>query len=199
MTLRLTRLEKMLPLADGDGSPSIQFLRLYNGAMVALEAAFNGLEDAVSAIAAAQAAADAANTAADNANAAAESVTSEQSLVTSFIVSGSFTPPLITADTLGNVTIATHDRQYGDTALNPTRTVDGDTIATGEVSPSVVRFYYDDPDREGGAVAYLFTVDPDPEPVQGGDTHSVGAVEIPAAGTNDGDYVRPPGFTPSLL
>lgn len=141
----------------------------------------------------AQDAADLAIAAAASADEAADAITSEQSLVNSFVTN--FTPPLIQADSAGNVTIADHDRQYGNPALDPTVAVDGDTIASGEVNPAVVRVYYTDPARAGGAVSYLFTVDPADPPVQGGDIHVVGAVEIPAAGTSDGGFVRPPGYT----
>lgn len=198
------RLRVGVPIAEKDGNPSSDFILKWQFSVELLEsvpaiqaqaaAAAASAATANAAAATANAAAAAAQTAADNANAAADSVTSESSLVSSFIVAGSFTPPLISADSTGNVTIATHDRQYGNTALNPSVTVTGDTIATTGANPDVVRVYYDDPTRAGGAVTYLFTIDPDPAPVQGGDTHSVGAVTIPAAGSQDGNFVQPPGF-----
>ena len=147
----------------------------------------------IDALADLDAATQAAQDAADNANAAAESVTSESSLVNSYIAN--FTPPVISADNTGLVTIANHDRVYGDPVLNPTVSVDGDSLSTGEPAGSIVRVYYNDPARAGGAVTYLYTVDPADPPVQGGNTHSVGAIEIPAAGSVDGGWVRPPGYT----
>lgn len=153
----------------------------------------DALADLDAAIAAAEAAADNAQAAADNAQNAADSTTSEASLVNSYV--SNFTPPVISADNTGLVTIANHDRVYGDSTLNPTVSVTGGNVATGQPSGAVVRIYYNQPSRAGGAVTYLYTVDPAPPPVQGGDTHSVGAVEIPAAGSVDGGWVRPPGYT----
>ncbi len=100
---------------------------------------------------------------------------------------------MIEADNAGNISIADHERQYGDPALNPDVSVDGDTLASGAAIGETVRVYYIDALREGGAVAYLFTIDPAPKPVQGGNIHSVGAVTIPAAGTAPGGGVQPPG------
>lgn len=175
------------------GNPTNEFLRSLNGAFRQLQKAQNATAAALAAAGIATAAAAAANTAAANAQAASDASAAETSLVNSFVTN--FTPPVIQADSAGNVTIANHDRQYGDTALNPTVSVAGDVIATAAANPDIVRIYYDDPTRAGGAVAYLFTVDPVDPPVQGGDRHVVGAVQIPAAGTSDGGYVRPPGYT----
>lgn len=135
---------------------------------------------------------DAANTAAANAQNAADQSMSESSLVNSYVAN--FTAPLISADSSGNVTIANHDRVYGDSVLNPTVAVTGGVIATGEANPSVIRVYYNDVSRAGGAVIYQYTVDPAAPPVQGGSTHSVGAITIPSSGTGNGNYVRPPGY-----
>lgn len=161
---------------DREGRPTIALMRYLNSA-------FRALTDAQNATAAALAAAGIAN-------AAAEAVTAESSITNSFPTN--FVAPLISADNTGVVTIADHDRQYGD---GTSVAVDGDTIATGEANPDIVRVYYDDEARAGGAVTYAFTVDPADPPIQGGDRHVIGAVEIPAAGTADGGYVRPPGYT----
>lgn len=147
----------------------------------------------IDALADLDAATQAAQDAADNANAAAGAVTSESSLVNSYI--SNFTPPVISVDSTGLVTIANHDRVYGDPVLNPTVSVVGDTISTGEPTGSLIRVYYIDPARAGGAVTYLYTVDPADPPVQGGDTHSVGAVTVPGVGSVDGGFIRPPGYT----
>jgi len=138
------------------------------------------------------AAVDAAQAAADGANTAADELKAETSLTGSY--PANFTAPLLSADDLGNVTIVTHDRVYGKPSLNPTVSVTGDTIATGEAAGSVLRFYYVDPSRAGGAVTYLYTVDPAAPPVQTGDTHSVGVVAIPVTGTTDGTDLKPPGY-----
>lgn len=151
-------------------------------ALAALEADVEGLDTAVTA----------AQAAADNANAAAAELKAETSLTGSY--PSNFTAPLISADDLGNVTIVTHDRIYGTPSLNPTVSVAGDVIATGEAAGSILRFYYVDPSRAGGAVTYLYTVDPAAPPVQTGDTHSVGVVEIPVSGTLDGTDLKPPGY-----
>jgi hypothetical protein len=193
------RLRDGVPIAKPDGNPSSDFILKWQTAMDLLESV-PAIQDAV---ANAQAAADAANaaaaaaqTAADNANTATAGAMAESSLVSSFIVAGSFTPPLISISSTGGVTIATHQRQYGDTTLNPTVSVTGTTISTTGVNPDVVRVYYNDPTRAGGAVTYLDTIDPAPPPVQGGNTHSVGAGTVPAAGTQDGNFIQPPGFVP---
>lgn len=176
--------------------------RYWDSAMTEIEKTLNAIlaipliEDALAdldtAIVAADAAAAAANAAAVTANNTATSITSESSLVNSF--PDNFTAPLVSADNLGNVTIATHDRVYGDSVLNPTVSVIGTVLATAAVPTDIVRIYYNDATRVGGAVTYLFTVDPAPPPVQGSDVHSVGAVEIPAAGTLGGKSVTPPGY-----
>lgn len=185
-----------MPIVDPDRTASPQHVLEWQMLVEMLEQVpeiQNALANLDSAVAAADAAAAAAQAAADNANAAAEASASETSIVNSFVTN--FTPPVVQADDAGNVTIGNHQRQYGDTALNPTVNVTGDMVATGAVNPAVVRIYYSDPSRAGGAVTYQFTVDPADPPVQGGDVHVVGAVEIPATGTSDGGFVTPPGFT----
>lgn len=153
------------------------------------------LQDAIDA---AEAAADNAQTAADNAQTAADDAASataaqaqETSLVNSYPSAG---VPILSADSTGLVTIATHNRVYGDSALNPTVSVTGNTVASAAAALSIVRVYYDDPTRAGGAVTYGFTVDPAAPPVQSGNRHSVGAVEIPAVGSQDGRPLGPPGY-----
>lgn len=190
MAVRIPAFQQSRPIADANGIPTNEFLRSLNGA-------FKVLVDAQNATAAALAAATAATAAAAAANAAASSVTSESSLVNSFVTGFAGASPL-SADSAGNVTIANHSRQYGDTTLNPTRAVTGAVLATGQVNPALVRIYYDDPTRAGGAVTYHFTVDPAAAPVQGGNRHVVGAVTIPAAGAANGGYVRPPGYSANV-
>lgn len=157
-----------------------------------IEDSINGIEAALIAAGIALDAAAAANTAAANAQGVADSTSSESSLVNSY--PANFTPPLVSADAAGNVTIANHDRVYGNTTLNPTVAVTGGTIPTTGVATDVVRIFYNDPTRAGGAVTYLYTVDPAAPPVQGGNTHSVGAVTIPGAGTSPGNPLQPPGY-----
>lgn len=134
-----------------------------------------------------------ANTAIDDLNTATAATLAEQSLNTSRVAN--FTPPMIQADSAGNVTIANHDRIYGNGDVVP---VTGGVVATGYANPDVARIYYVDPARAGGVVTYLFTQDEE-DAAQTGDVHSVGAVEIPAVGTQDGGWVRPPGYVDPLL
>lgn len=141
----------------------------------------------------AQAAAATAQTAADTAQDQTSAQAAETSLVNSY-VSG-FTGALITATSEGAVTIVNHTRVYGDSVLNPDASVTGNTISTTAVPGDIVRVYYNDPARTGGAVSYLYTVDSvSPPPVQTGNTHSVGAVEIPVSGSIDGKPIRSPGY-----
>lgn len=193
MAVRIPPFQQSRPIVDGQGLPTSEYLRSINQAFKTLEDAQNATAAALAAAVAANAAAATANTAATTAQGAANSVTAESSLVNSFVTD--FTLPAISADSTGLVTIANHHRQYGNTTLNPTVAVTGGTLATAQANPATVRVYYDDPTRAGGAVTYHFTVDPAAPPVQGGNRHVVGAVEIPAAGTSDGGYVRPPGYT----
>lgn len=199
MALKLPRLTAGFKIINRDGTPSAQFIQWWqqvaqnveasiNGITAALEAAGIALEAADVAIAAAASA----QQAADNAQQATDASAAETSLVNSYVAN--FTNPLIYANSAGQVTIATHDRVYGDSALNPTVSVNGDTISTSESAGAVIRVFYDDPTRSGGSVVYQWTVDPAPPPAQTGNRHSVGAVTIPVTGSEDGNYVRPPGY-----
>lgn len=170
-------------IVDSRGLPTTDFLRALNSLSSVVKALLEIPE--------LQQAIQDAQDAADNANNAAASVTGEQSLVNS--APANYTAPLLSADSAGNVPIANHDRVYGDPILNPTVAVVGDVLATAAVPGDIVRPYYLDPARAGGAVTYLFTINDDSAPVQGGDTHTLGAATIPAAGTQDGTPVRAPG------
>lgn len=161
-------------------------------AILSIPAIIAALADLDSATQAALDAADAAQAAADNAQSAANDQARENSIVNSYV--DNYTSPLISANLSGGITIANHDRVYGDQVLNPTVSVTGGMLATAAPPGSIVRVYYIDSARSGGSVSYLFTVDPAAPPVQGGDTHSVGAVEIPSVGFQDGRGMYPPGF-----
>lgn len=190
MAVKIPSFQQSRPIVDGQGRPSTEFLRALNNA-------FKVLADAQNATDTALAAAAAANTAADNAQAAADISASETSLVNSFVTNFAGASPVSIAST-GVATIGNHDRQYGDTTLNPTRAVTGNTVATAATAGQTVRIYYDDPTRAGGGVTYQFTVDPADPPVQGGDRHVVGAATVPGAGSVPGGYVRPPGYTSDI-
>jgi hypothetical protein len=131
----------------------------------------------------------AANTAAAAAQSAADDVTNETSIVNSY--PAGYIGDLISSTAVGVVTIAAHNRVYGD---GTSVAVDPNVIVTGTAPGDVVRVYYDDPTRAGGAVSYLFTVDPATAPVQGGARHSVGVVTVPAVGTASGNNLRAPGY-----
>jgi hypothetical protein len=169
--------------------------RYWDIAMTQLEKTLNAILDIPSieaALISLNTATQNAQNAANNANSAASAVTSETSLVNSY--PSNFTAPLISADSLGNVTIVNHNRVYGDSVINPTVSVIGATLTTAATPLSIVRIYYVDPARTGGAVSYLFTIDPTIPFAQTGNIHSVGAVEIPTAGSQDGNSLHPPGY-----
>lgn len=140
----------------------------------------------------AQDAADTAQAAANSAQIVAVNQTAESSLVNSYttVVSGD----LVSAAFNGDITVQTHTRTYGNSGLNPTVSVTGAIISTGAATGSFVRIYYDDPTRSGGAVSYLFTVDPADPPVQTGSRHVVGAVQVPTSGTKPGKNIQAPGY-----
>ncbi|WP_088472634.1 hypothetical protein [Sphingopyxis witflariensis] len=196
---RINLFQRGVPIVDERGVPTIQFQTDWQQTVKELFASIDTVGAAQTAATAAQTAADNAQTAADAADAAAsdaQAATDETRAETSLVNSYPANPvgTLITADNTGLVTIADHDRIYGDPTLNPTVPVVGDTNVSGGVSGDIIRVYYSDPSRAGGAVTYAFTIDPAAPPVQGGDIHSVGAVTIPAAGSNNGGPVRPPGY-----
>lgn len=141
----------------------------------------------------AQSAAEGAQSSAGGAQDTADSTRAEASLVNSYV--GGFTGTLITSSIAGFVTIKAHSRIYGDTTMNPTVSVNAGTLSTGHPAGSVIRIYYSDPARAGGAVTYQYTVDGESEPpVQGKNIHSVGAVVVPSSGTGNGKVIRQPGY-----
>lgn len=197
-TIRLPRLP-----VNWQDQPQL-FERYWDEAMTRLEDTLNAiltipeLQDAIDA---AQSAANNANSAAataqaaaDASAAAAQATAKETSIVNSYV--NGFTPPLLSVTTSGVVTIANHDRVYGDPTIDPTVSVTGATVNTMATEGQVVRIYYDDPARAGGTVSYQWTIDPNPVPVQGGSRHSVGVVTIPETGQppSDGNYIKPPGY-----
>lgn len=143
-------------------------------------------------------AANAANTAANTANTAVQKAVSESSLNKSYVDLTSFTAPLLSADSAGVVTIASHVRIYGDSSLNPSTAVVGGSLSTGTPSGSVIRVYYNDASRSGGAVSYLYTVDPAAPPVQTGNTHVVGTIVVPASGVAAGAFIKNIGYVEQL-
>jgi len=200
MPLKLPRLPANQQLINADGTPTIVLSRWWQSMAEQIEASINGIQAALDAAAAANAAADAANAAADtaqgaadDAQAATDAAKEEQSLINSYVANFTGTS-VLSSDTSGNVTIVNHDRVYGDSTLNPTVSVTGSVVASGQAAGTIVRIYYDDPFRAGGAVSYQWTTDASVA-AQGGIRHSVGAVEVPATGTSDGGFVQPPGYS----
>lgn len=174
------------------------FPRYWDQAMTNIEKAVNevlAIPEIKAAIVAANAAAANANAAAAAAKSTADKQAAESSLVSSYISPNSFTGDLITVSSTGSVTVKTHTRIYGNPTLNPSVTVTGSTFSvTGVVAGDIIRVYYNDPTRAGGAVTYITTVDPAAPLAQSGDTHSVGAVSVPGTGTTPGKYIKPPGY-----
>jgi len=198
--LKLPRLPQNQQLIDSNGFPTTVYVLWWQQVVEQVENSINGIALALEAAGialdaadAAQAAADVAIAAAADAQAAVDGTTAETSIVNSFPTN--YTPYLLASNNTGDVDITLHDRQYGDTTLNPTVSVDPDTLATGAAVGDIVRVYYDDATRAGGTVTYQFTIDPAAPPVQGGDRHVIGSVEVPAAGVQTGIPVRPPGYT----
>lgn len=199
--LKLPTLPSGMAIVDPKtGAPNIVFMQWWFQTATAIEYSINGIADALAAAGialdaaeVALAAAETAQTAADNAQTATDDLYSSQSLVQSGI-ENVVTPPLLQADNLGNITISDHDRRYGDGTVV---SVTGDSLATAYVSGDAVYVFYDDAARAGGAVTYQTSLD-SADAVQSGDRHSVGAVTIPAAGSNDGNYVTPPGIVSPL-
>jgi len=206
--IRLDRLLTFEKITNPNGTPDFDFQAKWDRVMQNIEASVNAVIDAQNAADAANAAAAAATSAAATANtaatgastaaataqAAADATASETSIVNSFVKGFAGASPL-EADSSGNVTVKSHTRQYGDTTLNPDVAITGGVLATAAASTSIVRVYYDDATRADGTPTFAFTVDPAASPIQGGDRHVIGAVEIPAAGTSDGGFVRQPGYT----
>lgn len=196
----VARLQQSLAIVDKDGRPAAWFVRLINdnnanvteainriAAIPEIQAALERLDEAT---AAAQAAADAAQAAADNAASSAAAQQREISIQTSYIE-----PASVLTATPTSITIIDHTRYYPQPSGAPAAvSVTGGTI--GSTAPGTVAYVsYVDPERNGGSVTYAVQTSP---PTQTGDTHVVGAVEIPDAGEVDGGdgptrpgYVRP--------
>jgi len=184
MTVRLPR----LPVNWRD-QPQL-FERYWDETLFQLEKTLNSILDIPliqEAVDSAQASANSAQASANSAQASVDTQIEETSLVNSYAEGSS----IVSANSAGNITIATHTRKYGD---GSSVSVTGSTISTSAVSGDVVRIFYDDPTRAGGAVTYQFTVDPATAPVQSGNRHVVGAALIPSSGTNAGKVVGPPGY-----
>lgn len=194
--IRIPTLTQAQPIVDTERKATNEFLRTINGVLGQIGYALNqiivlpviqaALADLAIATQAARDAADAANAAAGDAAAVAASNAREQALVNSYI-----NPSSVLTASPTTITIASHTRMYAD---GTSVAVNGaSAVATGPGDVDYVS--YSDPNREGGAVTYIISTTP---PVQTGNTHVVGAVEIPATGTaQGGEGPRRPGFVES--
>ena len=195
--VNLSDLQQSMPVVDADGRPNPVFLRFINGAIRSLKNGVNSLIDVQNAVIAANAAAAAATAAAATANATATTATAaaaaanaatvanarEAALVNSYII-----PNSVLTSTPTTISVAAHTRYYTDgTSVSVSA---GSVVATSPTNVDYVS--YVDTARTGGAVTYLVTLT---QPTQSGNTHVVGAVTIPAAGSSSGGVgPRKPGY-----
>lgn len=181
-------LQQSISIVDREGRPSTAFVRLINDNNANVARAINviaqipeiqaALERLDEATAAAQAAADAAQQAADTASSSTAAQQREASIQSSYINPSS----VLTAGPT-TITIVAHERFYPQPMGSPDSVqVAGGTI--GATAPGTIAYvFYIDPERDGGAVAYQVSTD---APTQTGDTHVVGAVQIPTEGVSEG-------------
>lgn len=183
----LDRLQRLIKYFNPDGTPTPKMVLDWQNTMDAIEAALAGLTGQVgdltaivNRLAAAEALASAAN---DNATTANNNIS----------ITNSYTDPVsvLTASSDGVVTIAAHNRVYGDGLSVP---VNGGSVS-GFAQGDYVSVFYDDAARQGGAVSYQGTTG---LLAQTGSTHSVGQISIPYAGSppSSGGGVSPPGYVP---
>ncbi|MGE0178993.1 MAG: phage tail protein [Sphingomonas sp.] len=94
------------------------------------------------------------------------------------------------------ITVESHSRRYDDKV----RSVDGDTLATVAAEGLWNHVYYDDPDREGGAVTFVATADPQEAANTPSNPyrHYVGSVPTDVMGGSgqSGGGAAPPGWNP---
>jgi type II secretory pathway pseudopilin PulG len=197
MAVKLPRLLSGASVVDGEGRPTLSFTRYWQQLVEQIERVFNAIADilgitdqldqalkqAQTAIETAQQAAQTAQSAATAAQQQNEAQKREAALQSSYIE-----PASVLTATPTLITIAAHTRYYSD---GTSAVVNGGTIPA--TAPDDVDYVsYDDPSRSGGAVVYVVSATP---PVQTGDTHVVGAVQIPTTGTADGgDGPQRPGY-----
>lgn len=191
----ITRLNAGVPIVDKQGRPLPAFTTPLQATLEQLESAVADVSELVlnlitlnNLITAAEDAIEDANTAIETANAATEALSTADSLAKSG--TRGLTMTATDAGTDVTITISAHTRVYGN----------GDEVAVNGGSLTGVPYsetryvYYDDPDREGGAVTYQSSTD-EAEAVQVNDRHSLGVIETPApaAPAKEGFYTRPPG------
>lgn len=209
MTLKLDRLQRSVSIVDGQGLPSVQFQRFWQGTAEALEesnsqilevleqiASILGITDQLNAaIASAQSAADSANSAASDAQSAADAASSaaDTAATESSLATSGTTGLTITATDAGasvTVAISAHNRIYGNGA---SVAVNAGNIAGLSYSTTYYLFYVD-ASRAGGSVTFQASTSQGAA-AQTGNVHSLGAVATPAAAAppTDGRPNLPPG------
>jgi multidrug efflux pump subunit AcrA (membrane-fusion protein) len=194
--VRTATLQQSQAIVDKDGRPAAWFVRLINdnngnvveavNRIAVLPAIQQALADAQQAAADATAAAASANDAAQAAQDQTDATKREAALQGSYIE-----PASVLSASPTTITVAAHTRMYADGMSAP---VSGGTIAA-TASGDTDYISYVDPERVGGTVTFQVSTSP---PVQTGDTHVVGAVDIPTTGTVDGgEGPRRPGYVTS--
>jgi len=186
--VRIGRIQGGVPIVDSGGRASNAHVRTLNDSLAQIEAAINGVIDAQNAATAAQAAAATAQTAADTAQTAAvaaqtaadtaqsstDAVSKETALQNSYIQ-----PDSVLTATPSTISVAAHTRYYAD---GTTAAVNAGTVAATAAGDTDY-VSYSDPSRAGGTVAFVASTT---APVQTGDIHVVGAVNVPMTGTASG-------------
>lgn len=187
--VRLDRYQRAVPIVDKNGNPTMQEQAANQRNLEAIEAAFAAqgqqielLTTIVTGLQEAQAAAALANQGVATLNAGVS-------------LSSSRTEPvdgLLSATSDGVVTISAHSRVYTSGSIETSATVNAGSVS-GFAPGTFVRVFYMDAARTGGAVTFQGTA---AEVTQTGDTHVVGGVTIPEAGSppSDGQGTTPPGY-----
>jgi len=182
----LDRLVAFDQLINKDGTPTLRFMAIWQSLCEKSEAVDALQQEQIDAILAAQTAADNANAAADAAQSAATDLTSAQELSNS-----SLNPPVVlSAASTGVITITGHNRVYGGSG--GTVAITGGTVS-GFASGDYVNVYYSDATRAGGTVTFLGTTG---TIAQEGAIHTIGGVQIPVTGSENGYGYYPPGYIP---
>ncbi|RYF12946.1 MAG: hypothetical protein EOO77_16580 [Oxalobacteraceae bacterium] len=168
--LKLPKLQARLPVVNGDGTPTSQFLDAINRAFANIEASDEKQTEVLNQIAdLLQLSGDANDTIAIQAR--------QIALV------NSYTNPLQVITVVGNddgttasVTILNHRRVYAD-ASGTSVLITGKTF-NGLSLNTTYYFYYDDAARKGGAVDIKYSQNP-LDAAQSGNRHSLGSILTP--------------------
>jgi hypothetical protein len=173
-------------IVDDQGRPTRRFQQLWENAIGGLKDALTSTSLSIAELQRIYAGINAAQSTATEAVQQANDTAREKALNDSYVSPLS----VLTASSSGTVTVAAHTRIYGD----GTQVAVNSGSVSGFASGDYVTVYYNDPARAGGGVTYLGTAT---VIGQTGDTHIVGQVSIPDAGTADvtGSGPAPPGYS----